>query len=38
MDREVAALHAGIEELHALNRPDAHRPIASTVREKETPS
>jgi hypothetical protein len=38
MDREVAALHAGIEELHLLNRPDAHRPIASTVREKETPS
>ncbi len=38
MDREVAALHAGIEELHLLNRPDAHRPIASTAREKETPS
>ncbi|TYL54464.1 hypothetical protein [Agromyces mariniharenae] len=38
MDREVAALYAGIEELHALTRPDLHRPIASTVREKETPS
>ena len=38
MDREVAALDAGIEELHVLNHPDVHRPIASTVREKETPS
>jgi hypothetical protein len=37
MDREVAALHAGVEELHALNRIERPRPIV-TAREKEIPS
>ena len=37
MDREVAALHAGVQELHALNRIERPRPIA-TAREKEIPS
>jgi hypothetical protein len=38
MELEVAALHAGVEELHALNRLDVHQPISSTVRDKENPS
>lgn len=45
VDREVAALHAGVEELRTLNRRDGpvaptgiSRPTASTVRDKETRS
>ncbi|WP_157425906.1 hypothetical protein [Agromyces salentinus] len=38
VDREVAALHAGIEELQALNRRDGRvtmtRPTTSTVRDE----
>ena len=43
VDNEVAALHAGVEELRALNRRDGppaanriDRPTASTVRDKGT--
>ncbi len=43
VDREVAALHAGVEELRTLNRRDGplepssiNRPTTSTVRDKGT--
>ena len=45
VDREVAALHAGVEELRILNRRDGpfepsgiNRPTTSTVRDKGTRS